>query len=550
MEEIKRFISFINIDIKKCEEFKKFLEENFVLKNFHNADILIKLLNEKIYFLNSTTSHSIDRIKDKIDKQDEIIYNQILFIKNDLWKDHNDIKDNKIATDSTKYKQKIDKHIIKNIINNKHFKYYLSKQNTKTIKATNKTIFDFIINNKWLSTFSFMGIGFLFYIAYFVFNISYLPQINQGEFLYVLMISSAVGIIFVGVFSLYFLFALPMYKFAFNDVFLDENKKQCIFISSFLIIPALMCLSYHFNITSVKKLLIILFISLIIFTIFSYFLIKKQFKNSEFLKQKFTLYKIQYFIKNLSQIVSSMFIISSIIYIFVHFSNYNSVIIFIISYAVAIFITVLIYLLILEIKNIVYLITSSFIVCLIVALSLYSSEFARMFDLGNIEYKYLVMDKIAIDKIPKNIQKCITTEQNETITCMQDMNIVSYQDGDLIFNNLDKNITKKIDKSIIFNFDFTSKNQPNIKFDKIISYENKILKYVENNQTKTQKNITIKPKSKTYITQSSKNTIRLHNITALSTLGKFYYLQTQNGKKFKILSSYIQGDELKKIIIE
>ncbi|WP_157940042.1 hypothetical protein [Campylobacter blaseri] len=48
--------------------------------------------------------------------------------------------------------------------------------------------------------------------------------------------------------------------------------------------------------------------------------------------------------------------------------------------------------------------------------------------------------------------------------------------------------------------------------------------------------------SNTYIDKGdNKDMIELHNIKALSTLGKFYYLQTTDGLRFEIDANYIKS---------
>lgn len=543
MKDNRNFINFININVKQCIELKRFLEKSFVPEYFYGVNVLMKMLDDKTYFLQNITSNSLDSTKSKIEKQDKLIYNQILLIQNALWKDYNDKKHKNSNVNTKKYKQKIDnKDQIKKIINNNHFKKYIDDRGIQTMQDTIKNILNFIKNNQWISTFLFMSIGFLFYMTYFVFSISYLPQISQGDFFYILVISSSIGIFFVGYFSLFFSIAPLCYKNMFKDIYFEKQwQKPMVFLVAFLATPIYIFLILCFGLEPAMYQPLLL---LIVFVAISLLIAICQLCKNDLFQEKSIKDQIFYFLSNTVPIFLLMFAIHGVIYIIVYHSSQNTN--FEINYAVTIFVAALYYFFTLEVENIAHTLLITFAFCCIVSLTLFSSNFAKIFNIGNIEYKYLVMDRVALDKMPQYISRyrCVTKKQKDKPECVQGVTINSFQNGILTYENSEKIY---INKNLDFEFFDKSKSELDVKIGQVISYENKTLSYIENNQTKTQKHIAMKPKklNKTYIAQSADSTIRLYNIKALSTLGKFYYLQAQNGKKFKILSSYIHGGEVK-----
>ena len=79
-----------------------------------------------------------------------------------------------------------------------------------------------------------------------------------------------------------------------------------------------------------------------------------------------------------------------------------------------------------------------------------------------------------------------------------------------------------------------------------IKYQDKMLSYtIKNKNTSKKNNFTIeatarlKPKENITYTEKRDDTVWLHNIKAISTLGKFYYLETKDGIRFELDASKI-----------
>lgn len=79
-----------------------------------------------------------------------------------------------------------------------------------------------------------------------------------------------------------------------------------------------------------------------------------------------------------------------------------------------------------------------------------------------------------------------------------------------------------------------------INKSKNIKFENNVLSY-QLDKNYTEENVTVKIEKKEYITYIEKHddTVWLHNIKAISTLGKFYYLETKDGIRFELDASKI-----------
>lgn len=544
MKTDENFIKTNRYNIKITKEFKLYLEDNFNLEYFNNVENLVKLLDFKIYLYENMKNDNINHTKSQIKKQNELIYNQILLLQDDLKNDLRLLK-NKEKIIESKYKNEISQIILEQLMHNKNFNFFFNIKNLYNTQDTLQLLYSFVINNKWLIMIIFMSIGYLFYIVYFAFNINYLPSINQTSFLYILINASSISLIYIAFFSMIFLLIPYFYYEAFKDTFIRE--KLWILVLSSISSFGWVAISVSFNISNGILFLLLLAALYALSTFIYYLIIKNELKKSDLFAIKSIKEKIFYFLKNTFLIFLFVYVINMLMYTAVYLST-KSIESFFVSYFIIIFIVTIYYALVTNIDNIVIKIFITFFFILLLFLRI-SENFARMFNIGNMEYRYLAMDKTAQDKMPRYISRHKCATKKETLECIQDININSIINNILSYENNEK---IHINKDLKFEFFNTNQQKLNIKPEKIISYENKTLIYMEDNQTKTQKNIIIKPKklNKTYIAQITDSTIYLYNIKVLSNLGRFYYIQTQNGKKFEILSKYIKGTERKKIVLE
>ena len=165
-----------------------------------------------------------------------------------------------------------------------------------------------------------------------------------------------------------------------------------------------------------------------------------------------------------------------------------------------------------------------------------SDDIAKKFEITNVEYKYLSIDKSALDALPKEINDI------SEITPFEGQEAFSYIKNNLSIidsNKKDQNISISISPKYL---SFSCANGQCKDMDKAtgIKFQNNVLNYCIDKNC-TEENATIKIKQKEHITYIEKygDTIWLHNIKALSTLGKFYYLETKDGVKFELDSSKI-----------
>lgn len=148
---------------------------------------------------------------------------------------------------------------------------------------------------------------------------------------------------------------------------------------------------------------------------------------------------------------------------------------------------------------------------------------------GNISFSHIILSKQVKEYIPSNL-----------IYKQDNIKVISYEDNSLTFNcNSYKNKSKNISQNCIVFKDSNSKmintNNKEFKFkDGALTFKNNAHK------EQIEANATILKNCLTYIKENNE-TIDLHNITALSILGKFWYLETICGDKFKISSEFIKS---------
>lgn len=566
------FINLKNRNIEDCENFKKYLEDNFYFSNFENIRKLYSLLDYKISLYNQISNESLVYIKNALDLQNEKIYNQIYIVKNEIFNDFittNDtnlfdlietrkIKYKKIAEefDSKKFTQEsyqqenfdafhtsyiTNKSILdfkKTITQNVYFEKYINKAVKNEKIEAFKTIWYFIKNHQWISTAIFFGLGIFVFMGNFMNIGRYIPILSQGEIMSISINISVILLFFSVCFILSILFFYYIYIL---DVEVENfsKKNRCCFLyykSVFGYFTAIILLTYQLFIILLLTKLNMLpefilnypIISLLIMILLSFIIINIFFN----------------FINN--EIVQTISLFVTLISVIIPFMIQAGIV----SLLIALFILLMLIALFSkeEKKSFTIMYIMIFILAYFSGAFLLSNTLFKYLNYGNIEYKTLTLNKKAKDAIPKKIysDKNFCILQNEAFypqnryICLKDINITSYYGGDFTYIKNNSSYTTKHINSNSFKFYENNKSIQDIVSD--TNYTNLTLSFIDTNkQKKTYKNVTMESNYKTYITQDANDTIKLHNVKALSTLGKFYYLESTNGERFEILSTYILG---------
>lgn len=182
---------------------------------------------------------------------------------------------------------------------------------------------------------------------------------------------------------------------------------------------------------------------------------------------------------------------------------------------------------------------------LIVIICLFSLAYcpqhaAQLFDMGKIEYDYLSIEKSAAGALPKEINDI------SEISHFEGKEAFSYVKNNLSIidsNKKDQNLSISISPKYL-SFSCANNKCKDINKSKNIKFEKNVLSY-QLDKNYTEENVTVKIEKRGHITYTEKHndTIWLHNIKALSTLGKFYYLETKDGVKFELDASKIISRE-------
>ena len=170
---------------------------------------------------------------------------------------------------------------------------------------------------------------------------------------------------------------------------------------------------------------------------------------------------------------------------------------------------------------------------------LFTSQVASWLEISNVNYKYLIIEKSSAGALPEKIYDISKISQFENSTALSyTNNTLSIKDNN---NYLNLSISPRY-----LSFFYQDKELKDLEKASNIIYRNNMLycDIYENTIYKKaiQKGgITVKMKEKEHITYTEQHgdTIWLHNIKAISTLGKFYYLETKDGEKFELDSSKI-----------
>lgn len=228
------FVNLKNTNIKDCENFKRYLEDNFYVSNFENIRKLYYLLDYKISLYNQISNENLVHIKNALDFQNEKIYNQIYIVKNEIYSDFittNDINlFELIEAKKIKYKNFTPAYFTEDklqqnnfdtfytfhvnsksiskfkeaITKNEHFEKYINEAVKNEKIEAFKAIWHFIKNHQWMVTALFFGLGIFIFIGNFIGTIGHVPILSQGE---IMSVSVNISVILL-FFSACFIFSI------------------------------------------------------------------------------------------------------------------------------------------------------------------------------------------------------------------------------------------------------------------------------------------------------------------------------------------------------
>ena len=548
-------------EIEKCNKFIEFINSKFkypILGSSNNLNNLLILIFEKKRLYKSL-NFSCD-ISKKLEDINEQIFKQIIILRteilNDLNSNNND-EEEKLKFLKSKYNvdknivevEKLKKTIKNDIFNNENFKKYIYKKSSDIKKETVLLLCNLIRNNKWFSTFLFFAFGIIIFLAFcFFYNDKIVPAISQSELMYVMTMSSTIFIL------LPILFILAVFAFAclFNYDKQNENFKNNRFMSESLFI----------NVTSF---IISIFITLAIIVFLSDS-IDVWFNNNYHMAGiaiillflciifRFSIFCILKIIKNE---MLAIFLYLAIIVMCCGVSFYLSIKLGEINKTISIsmlFMSLIIFFIFfidtkISKKENIILFIFTFIMLIICSTATFLNYGYKMMGFGDIDYKYITIDKIAKESLPKWIinkkeikEYFCLSDFGGKITCeKENVEILSYKDGNITFQ-YNGNIENKENISTQC-LKFLNKNNEIIKIaNRKIKFDDKTLIFLDNNDSI--KDVIAKTDPEIYLTyiEDLGDTIKLYNIKAVSTLGKYWRLETKRNKdKFYIESKFIKG---------
>ena len=496
MKSFERLVEDKNRVIKDCDDFIKELKD--ISLRTSNISILIKLLSAK---KEKYLELKYDNYKESalsVENLDEKIYRQIVILEKQG-----------ISESNTTKKQSLDRFFIE----------YKDQQKLKFIIEK----FNFI-KNHYKSLIILLGLTP--FIVYFVLNknIGYIPMPSSSDIFPVLT-----SLTLAGLSLLFILYLAPIMQliiaFCIRDI--KSNVIWCVYLFSCAVTLAVAV--YNF---SKEGIAIIIFIPLIIgIFIYCYFSSKKLNKKDKF----FDSLLLAFF-----GIISflSPFIIFITIVERVNYSSFEDCVFLILIVSLSVILSIFL-LLVKDIYSFAF-IFYVFIIINCLQLFVLHDRIVQISDLGNIKYKYLSIEKSALGALPKRI--CDITNINlaeENLTILYADNKLTIKDE----NNNSASCGNVFPEYIKFSCE--DNECKNIKEATNIKYQNRNLSYaIVDKNTLKENNFTIGTTAKvtpkvniTYI-EKQNDVILLHNIKAISTLGKFYYLETigyknENNEKTK-----------------
>lgn len=477
---------------QECKEFTKELKNINNDRNVNSEiDTLIYLLNCKKRMYDSLKCDNGDQISLGLKDIDEKIYRQIYILEKD---------ENLKISDQSKYAKK-----------------YLSDKSSEIKAQVLKEIINFIFLHKWLSTIVFFAFGIFGVLIYFENPLNDTRYISQLQ----LILISVTNIVFAFLWSAFFVFLAYSYVMLEKSGDFKNPKLGFLYPSWFILLMSLLVMWIPTHLLKDKiDILCNLLISFAITYIAISLCIKFR-KNSKIMTVLYML--ILAFIALLSIIISLYFKI-----------NFFSVFLLLMS---LIFIWLIATTSITNKTDIKFNIYLTIVFILLGAIPTAPNFTMSLIGYKEVDYKFISIDKKALKSLPDGICK-----ENCNITA------ISYIDGNFTYKNNDTNTIHSIKSASNECFSFLDENQTIVEIpkDSKIIFKDKTLDTQKDGNAKTYKNISLKSNPKicmTYIKNQDNDTFKIYNIKTLSTLGKFYLLETKDGKKFEIDSNLIYGKQ-------
>ncbi|NLK66818.1 MAG: hypothetical protein GX282_05010 [Campylobacteraceae bacterium] len=516
-------------EIKECRELIECLNNSLdYVVDSKNKDILVSILKKKIGLYENLQYYNYKKISLSLQQTNQEIYHQIKILE----------KNNKIR--KSLLKEHFDKYIKK--IRDREFSNFTKN----TFKKATK-----LFQNQFLVISISFFAGFMIFIPYFFKKYQYIPQIQGLEIFYLIVMLGIAGATYLFLFLL-----LPFACFGFIEMFFILYGQKIIKKDYFVMLTIIATVIIVFivyvaadskhinNILNIAILLIILA-----------FLIPIFLKNKIKIDEKFEII-----------IASSLyFILAFLILVFAFLFSYDvlmvslqdselRLVVLVVYFSLLIFI----YIVLTIIKNIYVFRVVVFLFTLFnffILLPVLNLEIVKKLNFGNINYSSITLSKEAKEHLPRDII-CETDcgnfscwiDENDKIICKNlDIEIISYVDGNLTYA-YKKDTDKKHSLSDISKRCIKFVDENNTKIDT----KGKKIKFIEGNLTFINKDGEDKPKEKikaittpetclTYMEELENNATKLYNIKAISTLGKYWYIETMSGDRFEIESSFIKS---------
>lgn len=483
---------------------------------------LMSLFYLKNNIFNELRNNNLDETLSKLYNIDDKIYNQFVILRSEL----------------------IDEKLDKKSDFEKIFKKYYDKKNLKDIGNFLNKVKEFI-QGYYLQI--IIVVGTIPFCSYFLFNkgLNYFPVLDNFN---VISIFGEFFIIGIVLFIIYYI--IPTLHIIFIYAYKDKIKEiqsyfWWLFGLSIIVLVIIAILITHGIEPNAYMNLFIL--APIIFILVLYHFHKHNFEIIPDIVYSGLLFLLDFIF---------IFCVSVIR---LEASNFTEVILYLLPITLSI-ILILIFLLNMTYFFFRFAFTSLIIINLF-TLFFMSDEIIKISNYGNIDYNFIVLDKDALGALPSQI--CIKDNNtnifyidryNRRYDFDKDTYVASIKCNNL---RLQEHILKFPNDEIFFKTmegqNFNLDNTDNINFiNGTLEYEHK-----EGNGDKDQKeNMTATTEAITYISINDNNkTIILHNIKALSAIGKFYYLQTtildENNKaiRFEIDSNFIKSKQIRNQII-
>lgn len=538
--------------IEHCDNFLYFLQANFKqpeTPRITNLSTLAELIREKKYLYSNSRDTNI--VDNKIIKQIDILRLEILKDFNNLIKITEDNK--KIEQLSQKYKNAdklkglnkdiLDKSIIKLrdfILNNEFFYVYDIIKSYNIKKEFLHKIISFFINNKLFSTIIYFIVSISCFFAYFFFSIEYIPDIACKELLYIgALVSGLLLICILLVCTLLLSILGAYYKDLYNNVF--SRPKMWIFypLSGFIFFLSLILTtlikSKIFNIQTFFE-----STGLFYFALFLVFYIAISFcvawtrnnRNNVFFIIETFIGLIIFFLCftveiNQEKIMPNLFFyLSTLHFCTLIISNTENI------------------------RDFQESLTATILVMFATGMFIFPESAIKKLNYGNINYEFITLENKYSDSVPEEI--CEPNQEkyfyiNKQCKTADEIKVVSLKNKTIQYvDNNDQSKSNYIYNLKIEYLNFFDSN--NTKIDRIyssekIEFNNNTLKFITNNKQIVIHNAFIKidPKANVTYKTNQGNIVKIYNIKALSTIGRFYLLKTTDNKVFEIDSNLIKS---------